>query len=71
MPSIQLQIRKTNKDFTDKAERTIVHDGKEYFEQRIWFKKIETMDKNNDLFVECSDLPEEVKKQINQPEKEY
>ena len=45
MPSIQLQIRKTNQDFTDKAERRVINGEDE--------------------------LPEEVRKQINSPEKFY
>ena len=55
MPSIQLQIRKTNQDFTDKAERKVVNGEDEYFLQKLWFKKIETMDERNDLFVEYPD----------------
>ena len=73
MPSIQLQIRKTNQDFTDKAERRLVNGEDEYFLQKLWFKKIETMDKAHHLFAEYSfeELPEEVRKQINSPEKLY
>lgn len=73
MPSIQLQIRKTNQDFTDKAERRVINGEDEYFLQKLWFKKIETMDERNDLFVEYreDELPEEVRKQINSPEKFY
>ena len=63
MPSIQLQIRKTNQDFTDKAERRVINGEDEYFLQKLWFKKIETMDERNDLFVEYreDELPEEVR----------
>jgi len=70
MPSIELKRRKTNKDFTDSAVRKIKVGEDEYLEHHLWFKRIKTMDESTDLFVEC-ELPEEAKKQINTPEKEY
>lgn len=70
MPSIQLQIRKTNQDFTDKAVKTLSNGDDQFFLHEIWFKKIETMDKSNDLYVEYreDELPEEILKQINEDE---
>lgn len=69
MTSIQIQIRKTDKDFTDKASTVIKgEDNLNWFLIPLWFKKID-----DGLFAEYSidDLPETIKQQINKTKTVY
>lgn len=74
MPSIQLQIRKTDSEFIEGAYRKILaEDGSEWVCHKLWFKKLETMDKQNSIFCEYAfdSIPEKIKELIDKPEIKY
>lgn len=70
MSSILLKLRKSDAEFIESAATCIKVDdsGNDWFHIPMWFKKV-----GDGLFAEYSydDLPEQVKKMIDKPEKIY